>query len=108
MRKVVSLICCISLGFFMVARAAKPYHAATAGARPTPEKPGKQRADAQNLADPVSMNVGDENTDEETTPDNGYSVDDASGEGGHEISDDDNDDGGDEDAPENDEGNGDE
>jgi hypothetical protein len=69
MKKLVSLLLCLSLGFFTVARATKPTHTLVAGAKTVHEKPMVQRADAENLLNDAGKTLAEENTDDVTSDD---------------------------------------
>jgi hypothetical protein len=94
MKKLVSLLLWLSLGFFTMARAANPAHLHTAAAKNAHGNPMPQRADAEN-----SVNYAGKTPAEEDTDENGISDDEGEG-----ISDDDNGDVGDEDTSQDDEG----
>jgi hypothetical protein len=54
MRRFVSLVLCLSLSFFIVARAAKPSHTPVAAAKTTQRKATGQKADAETLLNDAS------------------------------------------------------
>jgi hypothetical protein len=100
MKKLVSLLLCLLLGLFAMARATKSAHAPTTGAKTAREKPTIQRADAEVLLNEADKTLAEEDTDEEVTSDGDsedISDDDSGNAGDEDTSDDDggDDDGGD-------------
>src|SRR5438477_12879041 len=81
MKKFVSLLLCLSLSLFIVARATKPAHTPAPDTKTAQSKPNGQEADAKTL-------LNDANTDEEVASADGDSMEVGSNDEGEDMNDD--------------------
>ena len=89
MKKLASLLLCLSLGLFTLARATKSADTATTGGKTAHKKPTAQRADAEYLLNRAGKTLAEEDTDEEVTPADDDSTEDASADEDEHMSEDD-------------------